>query len=100
MIDCRGAALWLLAKFKIIIDWDVMIKSSIGVLLLVSACLASTAYAGECAKTLMGSDCAKQSSGVSSHMRGNAAANAKAAKALKAAQVKAKAKAKAVAMKK
>jgi len=76
-----------------------MIKSSIGVLL-VSVCLASSAFAGECAKTLMGSDCEKQSSGVSSHMRGNAAANAKAAKALKAAQSKARAKAKAIALKK
>lgn len=74
-----------------------MMKSSIGILVLVSACLASTAYADDCAKTLMGNDCAK-SNGVSSHMRGNAAANAKAAKELKAA--KAKAKAKAIAMKK
>ncbi len=74
-------------------------KSSIGILLLVSAFFASTAFAG-CEKTLMGSDCVKKSNGVSSHMRGNAVANAKAAKALKAAKVKAKAKAKAVALKK
>ncbi len=74
-----------------------MMKSSISILLLVSAFLASTAFAG-CEKTLMGNDCAKEANGVSSHMRGNAAANAKAAKELKAA--KSKAKAKAVALKK
>jgi len=77
-----------------------MIKSSISILLLVSVFLASSAYAGGCAKTLMGNDCAKEGSGVSSHMRGNAAANVKAAKALEAAKSKAKLKAKAVALKK
>lgn len=75
-----------------------MIKSSLSILILVGAAMVNTAYAADCGKTLMGSDCAKQVKGVSSHMRGNAVANAKAAKELKAAHRKAKAKA--IAMKK
>lgn len=75
-----------------------MIKSSLGILVFVSTALVNTVYAADCEKTLMGSDCVKNEKGVSSHMRGNAVANASAAKALKLAQKKAKAKA--VAMKK
>lgn len=75
-----------------------MIKSSFGILVFVVAAMVNTAYAADCETTLMGSDCAKRVKGVSSHMRGNAVANAKAAKELKAAHKKAKAKA--VAMKK
>lgn len=75
-----------------------MIKSSLGILVLVGAAMVNTAYAADCKSTLMGSDCVKIEKGVSSHMRGNAVANANAAKELKLAQRKAKAKA--VAMKK
>lgn len=75
-----------------------MIKSSLGILVFVGVSMAHTAYAAGCEKTLMGNDCVKTEKGVSSHMRGNAVANANAAKALKLAQKKAKAKA--VAMKK
>lgn len=46
--------------------------------------------AEQCAKTLMGEDCSKNQSGVSSHMRGNAVENARASKALQAAKRKAK----------
>jgi hypothetical protein len=51
----------------------------------------------DCQKTLMGADCEAHDDGTSSHMRGNAVENAKAAKELKAAQLKAKKEAKALA---
>lgn len=75
-----------------------MVKSSLVMVLLVSAFQMSAAHAG-CKKTLMGDDCDAAAKGVSSHMRGNAVANAKAAKELKAAQLKAKRKAKEIALK-
>jgi len=75
-----------------------MVKAILGVVVLVSMSMVGTASAADCKKTLMGNDCIKHESGTSSHMRGDAVANAKAAKELKAAQEKAHAKA--VAMKK
>lgn len=76
-----------------------MVKSSLGLLVLLSVVAMTNASAADCKKSLMGSECVKQEKGTSSHMRGNAVANAKAGKALKAVQEKAKAKAKAVAIK-
>jgi len=76
-----------------------MLKSSLVMVLLVSVFQINAAHAG-CKKTLMGSDCEAGAKGVSSHMRGNAVANAKASKELKAAQQKAKKQAKALALKK
>lgn len=76
-----------------------MIKNSLGALFL-SAVLMNSAIAAECEKTLMGQDCAKKGNGVSSHMRGNAVANAKIVKELETARAVAKAKARALAMKK
>lgn len=73
-----------------------MKKISLSVVLLAGLFSANVAFAG-CEKTLMGSDCAKNAKGVSSHMRGNAVENANAAKELKAAQIKAKKAAKAIA---
>lgn len=74
-----------------------MIKSGLGIVLLVALSMMNIAHAGGCAKTLMGNDCESNANGVSSHMRGNAAANAKAAQELKAAQAKAKKAASAIA---
>lgn len=76
-----------------------MFKSSLVMVLLVSVFQISAAHAN-CQKTLMGNDCEGSAKGVSSHMRGNAVANAKASKELKAAQQKAKKQAKALALKK
>jgi hypothetical protein len=73
-----------------------MKKMSLSIVLVVSLLSVSVASA-ECQKTLMGSDCEAHASGTSAHMRGNAVENAKAAKELKAAQIKAKEEAKAIA---
>ncbi|PCI58109.1 MAG: hypothetical protein COB34_05655 [Methylophilaceae bacterium] len=73
-----------------------MKKISLSVVLLVGLFSANVAFAG-CKKTLMGSDCESNGNGVSSHMRGNAVENTKAAKELKAAQIKARKAAKAIA---
>ena len=73
-----------------------MNKKSLCVAIAVSVFSMNVAYA-ECAKTLMGKDCESHVSGTSSHMRGNAVENAKAAKELKAAQLKAKKEAKSIA---
>lgn len=73
-----------------------MKKIKLSVALLVCVFSANIAFA-DCQKTLMGSDCEANGNGVSSHMRGNAVENAKAAKELKAAQQKAKKDAKAIA---
>ncbi len=64
---------------------------------LATSLFATNAAFAECKKTLMGVDCEANAKGVSSHMRGNAVENAKAAKELKAAQAKAKRDAKAIA---
>ena len=73
-----------------------MKKFSILCVLAVSVLSVNMASAA-CVKTLMGVDCEKNVSGTSAHMRGNAVENAKAAKELKAAQLKAKKDAKAIA---
>ena len=72
-----------------------MKKVSLSVALLVSLFSANMAFA-ECKKTLMGVDCEANGKGVSSHMRGNAVENSKAAKELNAAKTKAKKDAKAI----
>lgn len=69
---------------------------SLSIVLLVGF-LSATAASAACQKTLMGENCESNGNGVSSHMRGNAVENAKAAKELKAAQVKAKKDAQAIA---
>jgi hypothetical protein len=74
-----------------------MKKGFLGFLCLAALSINNVAYADDCAKTLMGSDCDSNAKGVSSHMRGNAVENAKAAKELKEAQLKAKKEAKAIA---
>jgi hypothetical protein len=74
-----------------------MIKSGLGVALLLALSMNNVAYADSCAKTLMGNDCEANAKGVSSHMRGNAVENAEAAKQLKVAKAKAKAAAQAIA---
>jgi hypothetical protein len=74
----------------------VMVKSSLSVILLAMLSMGKVAFAG-CEKTLMGVDCEAHNDGTSSHMRGNAVENAKAAKELKEAQLKAKKEAKALA---
>jgi hypothetical protein len=53
-----------------------------------------------CEKTLMGNDCESNSSGLATHMRGNAVANAKAAKELQLVKAQAKKEASAIAAKK
>jgi hypothetical protein len=73
-----------------------MNKMGLYVVLATSLFATNVAFA-ECKKTLMGVDCEVNANGVSSHMRGNAVENAKAAKELKAAQAKAKRDAKAIA---
>lgn len=73
-----------------------MKKFKLSIALLVSVLSVNIALA-DCQKTLMGSDCEVNGDGVSSHMRGNAVENAKAAKELKEAQQKAKKDAKAIA---
>ncbi len=77
----------------------VMVKSSLSVILLAMLSMGKVAFAG-CEKTLMGNDCEANSSGVATHMRGNAVANAKAAKELQLAKAKAKQEASAIAAKK
>lgn len=74
-----------------------MIKSSLGIMVLVGLSMINVAVAGSCAKTLMGNNCEANGKGVSSHMRGNAVENAHAAHELKAAQTKAKKAAKEIA---
>jgi hypothetical protein len=74
-----------------------MIKSVLGTIFLVGLLTANVAAAGDCAKTLMGNDCETNAKGVSSHLRGNAVENAKAAKELKVTQAKAKKAASAIA---
>lgn len=73
-----------------------MKKISLSVVLLAGLFSANASFAA-CSKTLMGSDCESNAKGVSSHMRGNAVENAKAAKELKEAQVQAKKAAKEIA---
>ena len=73
-----------------------MNKKSLYVVLAVGLFSMNMAFAG-CEKTLMGVDCEAHNDGTSSHMRGNAVENAKAAKELKEAQLKAKKEAKALA---
>ncbi len=75
-----------------------MVKRSKGLLLLVFLSLSNVSFAN-CEKTLMGKDCDSNGSGVASHMRGNAVANAKAAKELQLAKAKAKKEASAIAAK-
>ena len=76
-----------------------MNKKSLYVVLAVGVFSMNMAFAG-CEKTLMGNDCEANSSGVATHMRGNAVANAKAAKELQLAKAKAKQEASAIAAKK
>jgi hypothetical protein len=73
-----------------------MKKISLSVVLLAGLFSVNAAFA-DCSKTLMGSDCEGNAKGVSSHMRGNAVENAKAAKELKEAHIKAKKAAKEIA---
>ncbi len=73
-----------------------MNKKSLYAVLAVGVFSMNMAFA-DCQKTLMGMDCESHENGTSSHMRGNAVENAKAAKELQAAQLKAKKEAKALA---
>lgn len=75
-----------------------MFKSGLSVLLLAVFTVSNVAFAS-CEKTLMGNDCESKGSGVASHMRGNAVANAKAAKELQLTKAKAKKEASAIAAK-
>lgn len=70
-----------------------MNKFNLCLVMVLSVVLTNAAYAGNCKKTLMGSDCVTSEKGTSSHMRGNAVENAKASKELKEAKRKAKEKA-------
>ena len=76
-----------------------MVRGGLSVILLAMLSMGNVAFAS-CEKTLMGNDCEANGSGVASHMRGNAVANAKAAKELQLAKAKAKQQASAIAAKK
>ena len=66
-----------------------MVKGRFGFVFVLMLLMSNIAFAN-CAKTLMGNDCESVGKGVATHMRGDAVANAKAAKELKLAQAKAK----------